>query len=83
MPRLGKVSPKNLDGIVNLIDHGKIDIVHLHGYSAANFGRIAARRKGTTNIVHEHAVLKVLPHQFAADLLLRNYANAAVAINVT
>ena len=77
----GKFSVKNITGITNLIKQNKVDIVHLHGYSSANFGRIAARRKGILNIVHEHAVLKVLPHQYMADLLLRRYTDAAVAVS--
>jgi glycosyltransferase involved in cell wall biosynthesis len=77
----GKYSFQNIKGIVSLIEKENADIVHLHGYSSANFGRIAARKKGIFNIVHEHAVLSVLPHQYAADLLLRYYTDAAVAVS--
>jgi glycosyltransferase involved in cell wall biosynthesis len=78
---LGRFSPKNIAGITDLIDREKADIVHLHGYSSANFGRLAARKKGISNVVHEHAVLRVLPHQFLADYLLRNHTDAAVAVS--
>jgi hypothetical protein len=74
-----KVSIKK--GIMDLMDREKADIVHLHGYSAANFGRIAARKKGVKNIVHEHAILKVLPHQYLADFLLRNLTDSAIAVS--
>lgn len=77
----GKVSFKNVHGIMDLMDREKADIVHLHGYSAANFGRIAARKKGVKNIVHEHAILKVLPHQYLADFLLRNLTDSAIAVS--
>jgi glycosyltransferase involved in cell wall biosynthesis len=77
----GKFSLKNIDGLMKLIAQHEADILHLHGYSAANFGRIAARRKGIINIVHEHAVLKILPHQYLADLFLRPYTDTAVAVS--
>ena len=77
----GKFSFKNITGILNLIEKEKADILHLHGYSAANFGRIAGRRKGIINVVHEHAVLRTLPHQYMADLILRNYTDAGIAVS--
>ena len=76
----GKVSPGNIKEISHLIEAENIDIVHLHGYSAANFGRIAARKEGIKNIVHEHAILKVLPHQYLADYFLRNQTDVGVAV---
>jgi len=77
----GKYSINNIAEIMKVIDEEKADIVHLHGYRAANFGRVAARKKGIINIVHEHAILQTLPHQFVADLILRHYTDAAVAVS--
>ena len=77
----GKISPANISGISKLIESERADIVHLHGYSAANFGRIAARLKGVPNIVHEHAVLKVQPHQYIADKLLSRFTDVAIAVS--
>lgn len=77
----GKMSPKNIGGISKFLKQGHIDIAHLHGYSAANFGRIAAKINGIPNIVHEHAVLKVLPHQYLADRLLSRFTDAAIAVS--
>ena len=77
----GKISPANITGISKLIESERADIVHLHGYSAANFGRIAARLKGIPNIVHEHAVLKVQPHQYIADKLLARLTDVAIAVS--
>ncbi len=57
------------------------DIIHLHGYGAAHFGRVAARRSGILNVVHEHAVLKVKPVHYVIDRLLRNMTDAAVAVS--
>jgi len=77
----GKFSYKNIKGIIKIIDKENIDILHLHGYSAANFGRIASRKAGVINAVHEHAVLRTLPHQYIADLILRNFTDSAIAVS--
>ncbi len=77
----GKVSFANVSAIAGLIDTHGIDLLHLHGYSSANFGRLAARCKGTPSVMHEHAILKVQPHQFLADWLLRNKTDVAVAVS--
>lgn len=77
----GKMSPKNIRGISRLIKTEHIDIVHLQGYSAANFGRLAARKRGIPNIIHEHAVLKVQPHQYVADKLLSRMTDTAIAVS--
>ncbi|RKY92689.1 glycosyltransferase family 1 protein [candidate division KSB1 bacterium] len=79
--RKNKYSPTNVIGLMKLIEDENIHILHLHGYSSANFGRIAAFIKGIPSIVHEWAVLKVLPHQFLMDFLLRHYTNAAIAVS--
>jgi glycosyltransferase involved in cell wall biosynthesis len=78
---LGKYSPRNIFAIGRLIEREHFDILHLHGYSSANFGRIASRLKGIANIVHEHAVLDILPHQYIADRMLSNFTDAAVAVS--
>lgn len=77
----GKVSFANVSAIADLIDAHEIDVLHLHGYSSANFGRLAARRKNIPSVMHEHAILKVQPHQFVADWLLRNKTDVAVAVS--
>ena len=77
----GRVSWRNIQGIMAVIDQTHADIVHLHGYSSANFGRIASKRKGIKNIVHEHAVLPILPHQWIFDYLLRKYTDIGVAVS--
>lgn len=78
---LGKYSPRNILAIGRLIERERFDILHLHGYSSANFGRIASRLKGIANIVHEHAVLDILPHQYVADRMLSSLTDAAVAVS--
>ena len=77
----GKISPSIINEIIKIIEQNKTNLVHLHGYASANFGRIAARKVGIHNIVHEHAILDILPHQFIADFLLRNKTDVAVAVS--
>jgi glycosyltransferase involved in cell wall biosynthesis len=77
----GALSWRNIPSITTLVREEAATIVHLHGYSAANFGRIVSRRLGVPNIVHEHAVLRVLPHQYVADYVLASRTYAAVAVS--
>ncbi len=77
----GKFSFANVNAIEALIEEYHVDVLHLHGYSSANFGRLAARRTGIPAVMHEHAILKVLPHQYLADRLLRNKTDVAVAVS--
>ncbi len=77
----GKYSPKNIKAIAELAKKGNYDILHLHGYSSANFGRLAGKKSGAKTIVHEHAVLKVLPHQFVIDWLLRNKSDVGLGVS--
>ena len=50
----GKFDLTTLNEIIRLIKSNKIDILHLHGYGATNFGRVAAKITKIRNIVHEH-----------------------------
>ena len=77
----GKYSPAAVPAMMRLIDAHRIDILHLHGYSSANFGRIAARLKGIPAVVHEHAIMDILPHQYLMDFALRGMTDAAVAVS--
>jgi glycosyltransferase involved in cell wall biosynthesis len=77
----GKYSSKNIGRIAELLHQERADIAHLHGYRATNFGRIASRKVRIMNIVHEHAALGLLPHQYLADLILRNCTDAAIAVS--
>lgn len=77
----GKISYKNIPALTKIVYQRNIDILHLHGYSSANFGRIVARKTGRFNVVHEHAVLKVQPHQYFVDWLQRRHTDVAVAVS--
>lgn len=77
----GSWSPRNVPFLVRLIRERRFSMLHLHGYGAADHGRVAARIAGVPAIVHEHAVLPVRPHQWVVDRLLRWWTDAAVAVS--
>src|SRR5438046_4269814 len=50
-----KFDPATLPALLKVIGRQRIDILHLHGYGATTFRRMAAGMKGIPTIVHEHA----------------------------
>ena len=65
-----------------IIDRKQIDILHLHGYGATTFGRMAAALRGIPTILHEHANLTDTPwFQKVADRLLEPYTDIALAVS--
>lgn len=78
---LSPFSPLIYRRLVALIEESGAELVHAHGYSAADFGRLAAARKAVPAVIHEHAILPLQPHQFIADALLRPLTERAVAVS--
>jgi hypothetical protein len=65
-----------------VIDTKQIDILHLHGYGATTFGRLAGAVRGTPTIVHEHANLTDTPwFQKIADRMLEPWTDIALAVS--
>jgi glycosyltransferase involved in cell wall biosynthesis len=57
-------------------------ILHVHGYAAADFGRIAARLAGCRLVLHEHFADPTMPvYQGVADRLLAPLTDAAIAVS--
>ena len=81
--RSGTVAnPSTLTALLKIIDRKKIDVLHLHGYGATTFGRIAAALRGIPAIVHEHANLTDTPwFQKIADRVLEPYTDIAIAVS--
>jgi hypothetical protein len=52
-----KFDPATLPALLKVIDRKKIDILHLHGYGATTFGRMAGAMRRLPAILHEHANL--------------------------
>lgn len=81
---LGKphIGPSMLHAFVRLIQEEQPHVLHLHGWIAANFGRIAGRMTGVPTIMHEHGVDPRFPgRQRAADRMLSSLTHTAVAVS--
>jgi glycosyltransferase involved in cell wall biosynthesis len=74
--------PRLIADIGHEIERTHAQILHVHGYAASNFGRIAARRAGIPLVLHEHfADPKMPPYQKIPDLFLRNLIDHAIAVS--
>jgi glycosyltransferase involved in cell wall biosynthesis len=78
----GKFDPRTLFALLRIIDAKQIDVLHLHGYGATTFGRLAAAMRGIPVVFHEHANLTTTPwFQKVADWTLRSYTDVALAVS--
>lgn len=74
--------PRAVLDLARLAGHESARLLHLHGYAACNFGRLAARWCGLPCIVHEHIVDQRIPaYQRLADRLLAPLASHGLAIS--
>jgi len=77
-----KFDPMTLSALLKELDRRQADVLHMHGYGATTFGRLAAARRNLPAIVHEHANLTDTPwFQKAADLWLARYTDVAIAVS--
>jgi glycosyltransferase involved in cell wall biosynthesis len=77
-----KFDPLTLPALLRVIDRKHIDVLHLHGYGATTFGRMAAALRGIPAILHEHANLTTTPwFQKVADRLLEPCTDIALAVS--
>jgi glycosyltransferase involved in cell wall biosynthesis len=77
-----KFDPATLTALLKVIDRQKTDILHLHGYGATTFGRLAGWMRGIPTILHEHANLTDTPwFQKAADRMLVPATDLAIAVS--
>ena len=77
-----KFDPATLTALLKVIDRQKTDILHLHGYGATTFGRLAGQMRGLPTILHEHANLTSTPwFQKVADRLLAPATDLAIAVS--
>ena len=84
MTYLGKsaLNPAVLTTFLSVIKREKADVLHLHGWIAANFGRVAGRLAGIPTIMHEHGVDPSFPtSQRIADKLVSPFNHIAVAVS--
>ncbi|MBI9070058.1 MAG: glycosyltransferase [Melioribacteraceae bacterium] len=77
-----KIDPRTILDLTKIINQEKPDLLHLHGYGAANFGRIVSKIKKIPNLVHEHAILTNQPfYQTIADTILAPLTDKAVGVS--
>jgi glycosyltransferase involved in cell wall biosynthesis len=77
-----KFDPATLTALLKVIDRKQIDILHLHGYGATTFGRLAGMMRGLPVILHEHANLTDTPwFQKIADRALAPATDIAIAVS--
>ena len=77
-----KFDPTTLPALLDVIRRKRIDILHLHGYGATTFGRLAAAMRGLPAILHEHANLTDTPwFQKLADAALERQTDLALAVS--
>ena len=78
----GKFDPLTLPSLLNVIDRQRIDVLHLHGYGATTFGRMAAAIRRLPTVLHEHANLTATPwFQKVADRALEPFTDIALAVS--
>lgn len=79
-----KFDPATLPALLKVIDRKNIDILHLHGYGATTFGRIAGAMRRLPAILHEHANLTDTPwFQKVADAALERFTDIAIAVSTS
>ena len=77
-----KFDPATLPALLKVIDRKQIDILHLHGYGATTFGRLAGAMRRLPTILHEHANLTDTPwFQKVADAALEPATDIAIAVS--
>jgi glycosyltransferase involved in cell wall biosynthesis len=78
----GPFDPRILGDLVALGRSSGARILHVHGYAAADFGRLAARRLGAGLVLHEHFADPQMPfYQGWADRALRGLTHRAIAVS--
>jgi len=79
-----KFDPATLPALLKVIDRKEIDILHLHGYGATTFGRLAGGMRRLPTILHEHANLTDTPwFQKVADVCLEPLTDIAIAVSAS
>jgi glycosyltransferase involved in cell wall biosynthesis len=77
-----KFDPATLPALLKIIDRKQIDILHMHGYGATTFGRLAGMMRKLPTILHEHANLTDTPwFQKIADRMLAPATDIAIAVS--
>jgi glycosyltransferase involved in cell wall biosynthesis len=77
-----KFDPRIATDLVRVARERGARILHVHGYAAADFGRVAARATGAGLVLHEHFADPRMPaYQGLADRLLARFVDRAIAVS--
>ena len=77
-----KFDPTTLPALLRELDRKQADVLHMHGYGATTFGRVAAAWRGLPTVLHEHANLTKTPwFQKVADRALAPFTDLAIAVS--
>lgn len=77
-----KFDPMTLPALGRIVDERQIDVLHMHGYGATTFGRLAGALRRVPTILHEHANLTDTPwFQKLADRVLEPFTDVAIAVS--
>jgi glycosyltransferase involved in cell wall biosynthesis len=80
----GRFDPRILGDLVRVGRERRARILHVHGYAAADFGRLAARRLGAALVLHEHFADPRMPaYQGLADRVLSSLTDRAIAVSAS
>jgi glycosyltransferase involved in cell wall biosynthesis len=80
----GRFDPRILGDLVELARECGAKVLHVHGYAAADFGRLAARRVGAALVLHEHFADPSMPaYQGWADRFLAPLTDRAIAVSMS
>src|SRR5262245_15294042 len=78
----GKFDPLTPFDLLRVVDERRSDVLHVHGYGATTFGRLAAARRRLPTVLHEHANLTDTPwFQKVADRMLEPATDIALAVS--
>jgi len=78
----GRFDPRILGDLVALGRARRVRLLHVHGYAAADYGRLAARRLGAALVLHEHFADPRMPwYQSLADRALARLTHRAIAVS--
>jgi glycosyltransferase involved in cell wall biosynthesis len=78
----GRFDPRILTDLVSLARRRGTRVLHVHGYAASDFGRLAARRVGAALVLHEHFADPRMPaYQGLADRALARLTDRAIAVS--
>ena len=77
-----RFDPLTLPALLRVLDRKQADLLHMHGYGATTFGRLAAAWRRLPTLLHEHANLTATPwFQQVADELLMPFTDLAIAVS--